>query len=513
MVQSEHTPRAGISRARPITCVLRYETLVPSLAEDALWPTRLPDEKGNQRRGSFAARRLALVLLTLTAIASPIRADEYEDAVAAFQHGKYEEALAAAEEATAQPFGDHANWWQLRLQCLVTLGKHRDGSDVLKKALERHVDNAGLHVIGWSVKRGQGKPDEARKLLQTLLRTASNLSWRYQSASDRVWLGRAANLLGSDAREVLEKFYDEARRLNPELREVYAATGELALEKHDDRVAADTFREALEKFPNDADFLCGLARATSEAADDDGRTLLKQAIEVNPRHLPSLLATADDALAHESFDEARAALDQIHAIDATHPVAWSMRAVLAHLQADKKAEEECRKKALATWKKNPEVPFTIGAHLSRAYRFAEGAAYQREALKVDREYLPARTQLAQDLLRLGEADEGWKLIHDVQEKDGYNVVAYNLANLHERIAAYVTLESEHFRLLMDRREAAVYGDRVLALLERACDTLGEKYQWRPKERVTVEILTRRRRHPWRLLRQGHHGQQPGSAAE
>ena len=47
------------------------------------------------------------------------------------------------------------------------------------------------------------------------------------------------------------------------------------------------------------------------------------------------------------------------------------------------------------------VDHIIGEKLSSAYRFAEGAAYQRRSLEMDPQYLPARTQLAQDLLRLG----------------------------------------------------------------------------------------------------------------
>ncbi len=38
-------------------------------------------------------------------------------------------------------------------------------------------------------------------------------------------------------------------------------------------------------------------------------------------------------------------------------------------------------------------------------------------------YLPAKMQLAQDLLRLGQEEEGWRLADEVSRADGYNVVA------------------------------------------------------------------------------------------
>ena len=84
--------------------------------------------------------------------------------------------------------------------------------------------------------------------------------------------------------------------------------------------------------------------------------------------------------------------------------------------------------ALAQWSTNPEVDHLIGRKLSQKYRFAEGAALQKQALGLDADYLPAKVQLCQDLLRLGEETEGWKLAAEIFSRDGYNVVAYNLVD-------------------------------------------------------------------------------------
>ena len=443
---------------------------------------------GRSRRGPM---RLSLAcFLGLLCLILPVTAGavEYDEAFKAYQTGNYEEALKAAEEITEKPHFD-GRWWHLRLECLATLGRSKDGVEAVKAAIRQHYSDSGVRVAGYRILREVGQPLDARALLDELLRMAANSPWRFQSARDRVWLGRAAVLMGIDARQVLESFYDQAKKLDPALRDTYVATGDLALEKHDHAVAAETFREAIEKFPDDPDLLCGLALAVSEESRDESRKLLKQALSVNARHLPSLFAVAEDALSHEAFDDAKSALDKIHAVHADHPRGWALRAVLAHLQADSDGERTSRDKALASWKENPEVDHIIGAKLSSAYRFAEGSEHQRQALKFDAEYLPARTQLAQDLLRLGESDEGWKLVAAVHEADAYNVVAYNLVTLHDRIKEYTTLETDHFRLHMDRRESAVYGQRALDLLEQARKTLGEKYGWQPDGRVTVEILT------------------------
>ena len=81
--------------------------------------------------------------------------------------------------------------------------------------------------------------------------------------------------------------------------------------------------------------------------------------------------------------------------------------------------------------------------------------------------MPAKIRLAQDLLRLGKEEEGWKLADESFAADGYNVVAHNLVTLQENIARFRTLEDDGFIVRMDAREADIYGRRVLDLLKRA----------------------------------------------
>ncbi|MBL8826675.1 MAG: tetratricopeptide repeat protein, partial [Planctomycetaceae bacterium] len=366
--------------------------------------------------GSVVAQSWAHSLwafIALFALAIPSQAADYDAAFKLFQTGEYEGALAATDLTTKEYLTD-VRWWRLRLECLSTLGRYRDGADQLKIALRRHYVDGPIRVLGYEILRMNGEPQEARAVLAELLRIASYSPWQFRSADDRVWVGRAATLMGADARQVLEQFYDQALKLNPDLRDVYLATGELALLKHDQAVAADNFRAALKKFPDDPDLLCGLAQALDNDSPREATAALRQALAINPRHLASLFVTAEEAIAHEDYRGARSALDKILAINGNHPRAWALRAVLAHLHGDLTDEQLCRQAALCAWDTNPAVDQIIGEKLSSAYRFAEGAAYQRRSLEFDPQYLPARTQLAQDLLRLGESDEGWKLVSEVQ---------------------------------------------------------------------------------------------------
>ncbi|MHC5543949.1 peptidase MA family metallohydrolase, partial [Singulisphaera rosea] len=77
-------------------------------------------------------------------------------------------------------------------------------------------------------------------------------------------------------------------------------------------------------------------------------------------------------------------------------------------------------------------------------------------------------------------------------KDGYNVLAYNLVTLRDRLAGFRTLESDGFLVRMDKREADLYGERVLALLRRAKETLCKTYEVTLKEPVIVEIFPQKK---------------------
>ena len=134
----------------------------------------------------------------------------------------------------------------------------------------------------------------------------------------------------------------------------------------------------------------------------------------------------------------------------------------------------------------------IGRKLSQKYRFAEGSALSKTGARDRRRLPPAKIQLCQDLLRLGDETEGWKLAAEIFSKDGYNVVAYNLVTLRDRLAGFRTLEDDGFVVRMDKREADLYGQRVLALLRRARKTLCEKYGVTLSEPVIVEIFPQRK---------------------
>src|SRR5678815_5378725 len=206
------------------------------------------------------------------------------------------------------------------------------------------------------------------------------------------------------------------------------------------------------------------------------------------RDRESLLLLVDHTIDAEEYSNAERILDRIQGINPAQTDAWAYRAVIAHLRNQPAEEKQARREGLKYWASNPRVDHLIGRKLSQNYRFKEGAAYQRTALRLAPDYLPAKAQLAEDLLRLGDETEGWKLVQQVHESDGYDVEAYNLATLHDTMGSFATVTNSDFQVRMSAIEARIYGDRALNLLGRAKSNLTEKYGISLSQPVLVEIF-------------------------
>lgn len=427
---------------------------------------------------------LAAVLLLLPA--TGIAAD-YSAAEQHFRSGQYAKCLnVTAAAVNERLYGER--WPALKARVEATLGRYQTARDTLQAGLQRYTTSVTLRLQLADILRLRGESKAARDTLAEIADLAARSPWRYTNGPDLVAIGQAALRSGADARTVLFDFFDRARREHAYDVSAWQAIGELALAKHDPELAAEEFRKALKQFPEEPDLHFGLAKALADSDRDAAGKLIEKTLALNPQHVAALLWQAEQHIDSERYSIAEKTLQSVLAINPHEPTAWAFRAVLAHLENDSRGEALARAAAQGIWQRNPEVEHNIGRLLSRKYRFREGAEFQRRALKFDPNFLPARMQLTQDLLRLGEEHEGWQLAQTVHDADAYDVAAFNLLALRDEIAKFRTLKSERFIVRMDAREAEVYGDRVLSLLNTAADTLCAKYELNLTDPITVEIF-------------------------
>lgn len=434
-----------------------------------------------------AAAWLGLAGLLAVVVAPAVRAADFAEADELLRRGEYAACVAMAEAMIGErPWS--LGWPLYLVRGLSTLGRYEEAQEAVDRALAADSRSTQLRWLAVDVYRHRNRPDRAERMIDEIIQLTADRPWAYRNAPDLVVFGRAALSRGADPKEVLERIYGAARRSDPQHPEAWIASAELALEKGDYELAARTCREALEKIHDHPDLHYLLARAYGPSEPALSRVALEKALEINPRHIPSLLALAERAIDAERYDRAATLLGRVRAINPYHQEAWAFEAVLAELENDPAGVQAALEMARKTWPGNPWVPWLLGRKLSEKYRFREGAQWQREALRLDTAFLPARLQLAQDLLRLGQEEEGWQLAEEVHQADGYSVLALNLLNLHEVLRGFTAVTNAHFVLRMTPQEAAVYGKRALALLERAHREITGRYGLAPAEPVLVEIF-------------------------
>jgi tetratricopeptide (TPR) repeat protein len=430
---------------------------------------------------------LASVLLLLVAAAG--RSADLVETTRLLRSGEYaacvESAAAAIEE---NPYNE--NFRVLKLRAEMELGRYADALATLDAALKQFPQSLQLRWLGISVCRYNQQAEWAAKLDAEIAELLRRAPWQYSDVVNQVVVGRYLLSQGTDPKKVLDGVYSEIKRRQPGFVEVHLATGDLALEKYDYKLAGEAFQQAVKLDGESADAHYGVARAFAPSDTEKADAAIQAALAKNSNHVPSLLLIADGKINAEEYEEAEQVLARVAEVNPHQPRALAYRAVIAHLRNQPESERLHRTAALKHWPGNPEVDHLIGLKLSQKYRFAEGERYQRQALVLDPNYLPAKGQLAQDLLRLGREEEGWKLAGEVYEADGYNVFAHNLVTLQDNLLRFRTLEEGGLVVRMDGREAEIYGQRVLALLKRARHDLCAKYDVKLPEPIIVELFPR-----------------------
>ena len=401
--------------------------------------------------------------------------------------GEYQACIDECGRAISErAFGEE--WYLYKADAEWQIGDYEPAWETIHQGLVRYMWSIRLREVGHRIARYANREADAATYLTEIADLAGRSGWRYTDADSLVSLGRAALLQGADARVVLEKLYDRALLQSPRHRDARLAAGELALSKQDFALAADLFRAAEKDYPEDPEVQFGLTRALATSLPGEAAAALTKTLDANPKHAGAWLLRIERTIDGERYDEAERLLNELATFNPRRPEVWAFRSILATLRNEPLGASLFRDTALRPWPGNAEIDHLIGRKLSQKYRFREGAAAQRRSLEINGSYIPAQQQLAVDLLRLGDEEEGWQQVAAAHEADQYDVQLFNLVQLRDEIEKYRTLTRGRFHVRMEPREADLYGEEVLDLLEKAEQTLCPKYGLTLDHPVIVEIF-------------------------
>jgi tetratricopeptide (TPR) repeat protein len=261
--------------------------------------------------------------------------------------------------------------------------------------------------------------------------------------------------------------------------------GRLLHERFNDTEAAQLFTEALQREPKNAQAYLGLALVSADGFDDKAMDYLRKALQLDPALVPAheLMATLalEDSNATLALEQAGSALSlDPQALDA---MAVQAAAALLSEQSPEPWLQKIRQI-------NPGYGAAyalLGHHLELNRRYEEAATYYRRAIELDPQLWSARSQLAIDLMRLGQLQEPQQLL-ETSYRAGYRDPAtVNSLRLLDTLQGFVSVQDETSILKFDRREAELLQLYFKPLLDSALATYAKKYHMHLTQRVQVEV--------------------------
>lgn len=430
----------------------------------------------------------SITFIAIIFLHSVVCSQELTDAKKLYYSGEYQKCIKTCEAGIENAW--QVDWRIYKIKSELKLGLNKEALESTKKAIDRHSSDIRVYWLARTVYRFNNEIKIADGMLSKIELLARDAPWRYSDAEDRIVLGKMLLDANEDARQVLELFFDSAKRSQPGLLDNFLVAADLALSKNDYELAAKEAQNGLKLHPENPELHFRLSQALWNSDREKAAVALEKALELNPKHDAAILVKADNAIDNEDYDLALELIEKILSYNASHPLALAHMAIIAHLKGDFETQKSFREQALSTWSKNPNVDYVIGKKLSQKYRFKDGAASQKRALAFRGDFVPAKIQLAQDLLRLGKDDEGWALVAEANKLDEYNTLMHNLQTLNDEISSFKSLEQDGIVVRMSVKEANLYGPEVLQLLVDAKQKLCEKYDYKFTQPVFVEIFPR-----------------------
>lgn len=450
--------------------------------------------------------------------AAALRGGSYEEAEAAYRAalsdpgarlglaetlrltGRYREALEVLEAGTGK--GPAAEF-VARAGIHLEIGEAEAAETLLRRHIEREGPASGGSSLEAETLLGllelrRGKREAGLARLAGVIDAYNTLPGGVLGARELAAAGRAAAALGFQSpglfRDALRVF-DEAALLDPgdPLPRLLAA--ELLLDKFNTAEAAESITAVLRNNPRHPRGLFLTARLQDRPAaalDDGGEPIdaLAQALAVNPHLPPARALEVQRLLEQDRHEEAegRAAA----AVEALPDAPETLAALAAvRLLAGEESELfELEARYLRNWAGDPLFDLTLASAAERRRWYREAAQRSRAALRRSPDSAAALRLLGLNLLRLGDAAEGRRVLEDAFRRDPFDALVKNTLDLLDELDGFARVSAPPFEFVLPAAEAEVLRPYVEALSREAVDSFRKRYGYEPPEALRIEIYDR-----------------------
>jgi tetratricopeptide (TPR) repeat protein len=261
--------------------------------------------------------------------------------------------------------------------------------------------------------------------------------------------------------------------------------GMLLHERFNESDAADLFREALNKDPNNACAYLGLAILNSDDFNPLADASANKAIALDPKLADAHEFLANLALENDDRDLAAAEADKAIALENDALDAMAIHAAL-ELLSDHSPDLWIAKINAV----NPtygEAYARIAHQLELHYRYEDAVTYYRKAIAADPRLWAAHSALGIELMRLGKEDEPRQEL-ELSYNNGYRDAAtVNSLRLLDSYKNFDTFRDETTILRLNKSESALLLPYMQPELHTILATYEKKYKMTLPGPVQVEV--------------------------
>lgn len=442
-------------------------------------------EKDALAKGDYATAEK-----TLKAISGSARPDALAELarIEALQ-GKFTEAEAACAQLAAA--GRAAEAAAIRADILFHTGKREDAIKLLE-ANKSATGRGGqeVRVLLGELLIATGKRADADTPLMSIPNDYRNDTIKDDDSVGMTLVGRATELLrawhnADDSYGTAEK--DDDRNIRARMWHA----GEL-LSKYEMAGAERRLRAVLKLEPKNPDALVAMARIRlAQTMDfDTAEGLIKDALEVNPKHVGAHAVRAGLALHDMDIKTAESELAAGFAVDPNDLDLWSLKATARFLADDRAGYEAARTETLTRNKEYSSFYTTVAEYAEWEHRYDDIIAMMKDAVKVDPEDAGAWAQLGLMETRRGDETDGLLALNKAWSKDHYNAYVLNTLNLFESnfTKDYDLIDEGPFKIRYLKKTEPVLRRYVPQMLGEAWASMKARYNFVPAQPVQIEIF-------------------------
>ena len=300
--------------------------------------------------------------------------------------------------------------------------------------------------------------------------------------------------LSETLNEVINTLYEGAIAADPKCWQAPWLEGRLFLTGYNERAALKELTRALRINPNAPEVIVTLGQADLQGYKlAAGRKRVEDALEINPKYGPAHVLLADLNISDERFPEALEAAKKALEADPRDEEGLARLAASYRLLVDPIGAAAAEATARTINPHPARFYDALGERLAdrRKYRPAERAFLL--AIESDPDSAASRVGLGMLYMQIGREDEANDLFVDAFDRDPFNVRALNMLKVLEHLAAYETIETEHYQVLVLPEQDRLLGRYMADFLEERHAGLVGRFGYSPPGKTRIEIL---KDHQW-----------------